>query len=145
MKKMSFTLIELIVVIAIIAILSAIIAPNAFKAIEKAKTSKCIRDLKSIQSAAMAYYSDTGLFPPNDDNYGLSPHPSGIDFLQNRADVLGWDGPYLEGWPVLPWSNVGSGLAGDYQWQGAWADFDGNGNDDECIELNFWTSNPPLV
>lgn len=144
MKK-TFTLIELIVVIAIIAILAAIVAPNAFRAIEKAKVSQCIRDLKSIQSAAMAYYADTGGFPPNDDNYGWPPHLSGIDFLQNRAGVGGWDGPYLEKWPALPWTNPTAGLAGDYQWQGAWADFDGNGVNDECIELNFWASNPPLV
>jgi len=88
---MGFTLIELIVVIAIIAILATIIAPNAFRAIEKAKVVKCIRDLKSMQSATMAYYSDTGRFPPNDDSYGWPPHLSGIDFLENRAGVPGWD------------------------------------------------------
>jgi len=138
-----FTLIELLVVIAIIAILAAIVAPNAFRAIEKAKVAKCVRDIKSIQSAAMAYYTDTGRFPPNDDTYTAGSavgHLSGIDFLQNQAGVAGWDGPYLEKWPAFPWTIAG--LVADYQWQGEWssgqrADCDGNGVNDEFIELNF--------
>ncbi|OQX54091.1 MAG: hypothetical protein B5M48_01665 [Candidatus Omnitrophica bacterium 4484_213] len=58
-----FTLIELIVVITIIGILAAIIAPNAFRAIEKAKIDACISDIKSIRTAAYAFYADTGVLP----------------------------------------------------------------------------------
>ncbi|MDD5668714.1 MAG: prepilin-type N-terminal cleavage/methylation domain-containing protein [Candidatus Omnitrophica bacterium] len=128
-----FTLIELIVVIAIIGVLAAIIAPNAFKVIEKAKIARVVSDLKAIKSAAMGYYSDTGRFPPNDDAYGAGLR--GVDFVRNYSGVAAWDGPYLEKWPQL--SLWAGSHGGSYQWQGAWADFSGDGVADECVELNF--------
>ena len=102
MRK-GFTLIELIVVIAIIAILAAIIAPNAFRAIEKAKASRIISEFKSIKTASMGFYADTGKWPvsieprpePASDNAWTvidQTHP----LLLNSNNWLGWDGPYLE-------------------------------------------------
>ncbi|MBU1113072.1 MAG: type II secretion system protein GspG [Candidatus Omnitrophica bacterium] len=150
-----FTLIELIVVIAIIAILAAIIAPNAFRAIEKAKITKCASDLRTIKSATQAYYADVGKFPPVDDHYCLpcpdgsvftdGPHQfAGIDFFENKADAVyggyqGWDGPYLERWPTVPWNPSGA-LYPNYQYQGPWADFDNNNVEDESIEIHFWAT-----
>jgi len=112
MKKLGFTLIELIVVIAIIAILAAIIAPNAFRAIEKAKISASIEDYRSIKTAAMAYYADTGTWPALD----TTPPAAGFVTTDGRA---GWDGPYLEKWPpqakwggVYHWCVVTSAASG---------------------------------
>ncbi|MDD5669107.1 MAG: prepilin-type N-terminal cleavage/methylation domain-containing protein [Candidatus Omnitrophica bacterium] len=116
MKKTvwGFTLIELIVVIAIIAVLAAIIAPNAFKAIEKSKLAKTTQDLKSIKTAVIALYSDTGRFPngcpafsvQNPEVYfntaraGLiSRPPVGVvegSCQWTQSDVDKWDGPYLD-------------------------------------------------
>ncbi|OPX29968.1 MAG: N-terminal methylation, partial [Candidatus Omnitrophica bacterium 4484_171] len=94
MKK-GFTLIELIVVIAIIAVLAAIVAPNAFKAIEKGKISATIGDYKSIKTAAMAYYADTGVWPADGTDKDTDPN----GFVKDDA-ASGWDGPYLEKWPA---------------------------------------------
>jgi prepilin-type N-terminal cleavage/methylation domain-containing protein len=120
-KKKSFTLIELIVVIAIIAVLAAIIAINAFKAIEKTKVSKLTADIKVLKTAALAYYSDVGMWPPdvfpsedpgfvNRDYYKTQPcrlNPPGID----EAIERGWNGPYLEKYPAFtPWG-------GHYDWE----------------------------
>ncbi|MCP4653714.1 MAG: prepilin-type N-terminal cleavage/methylation domain-containing protein [Candidatus Omnitrophica bacterium] len=99
MKK-GFTLIELIVVIAIIAILAAIIAPNAFKAIEKARVSGTSGDYRSIKTAAMSYYADTGGWPANANTAG---------FIGDDA-ASGWDGPYLEKWPTR------NAWGGTYSW-----------------------------
>jgi general secretion pathway protein G len=94
MKRKGFTLIELIVVIAIIAVLAAIVAPSAFRAIDKGKVSATIGDFKSIKTAAMAYYADTGQWPGNTTN--------GTGFINNNSGAApnGWDGPYLEKWPA---------------------------------------------
>ena len=145
MTKKAFTLIELIVVIAIIAVLAAIIAPNAFMAIEKAKISKVEADLKAIKTAALAYYVDTGQFPVDDDTYvhaGTPGRRRGIDFLENKAGISGWDGPYLEGWPQNPyWKSTAGAQEEGYQWEGSGPtgamDFDGDGRVDPCVEMGF--------
>jgi general secretion pathway protein G len=142
-----FTLVELLVVIAIIGILAAVIAPNAFRAVEKSKISRTVSDLKAIKGAAMAYYADTGVFPPNDDSYpgGAQGHGyRGTDFLTNRNGTPGWDGPYLEKWPEATyWAGTHGGT---YQWQGVYSyngiplDFNGDDMADPCAELNFGDS-----
>jgi len=101
MKK-SFTLIELIVVIAIIAILAAIIAPNAFKAIEKAKITKTVADFKTIRTAALSYVADTGAWPWNGAALPFEGMNNGTGFVSSDG-TFGWDGPYLEKWPVSQW------------------------------------------
>jgi len=91
-----FILIELIVVIGIIAILAAIVAPNAFKAIEKAKISRAISETRTIKTAALSYYSDTGTWSPR-----YRPTDPLNPFLTNPG-VSGWDGPYVEKWNTHP-------------------------------------------
>ncbi len=137
MKQLGFTLVELIVVIAIIAILSAVIAPNAYRAVEKAKITRVMADLKSIQTAALAYYSDTSLWPPDvcpDEDPGFMNRAAYLNsccpstawgapwtypLAQQAASInASWNGPYLEKRiPATPWG-------GSYDWEywpfGAW-------------------------
>lgn len=138
-----FTLVELLVVIAIIGVLAGIVAPSAYKAVDNAKVAKVVQDLRSIHAAALAYYVDTGQFPPDDDRYvGISGSRRGWDFLTNAANVTGWNGPYLDNWPLNPFwkSNAGASEEG-YQWEGTGPtgamDFDGDGKPDPCIEMGF--------
>ncbi len=150
MKQKGFTLIELLVVIAIIGILAAIIAPNAFKAVEKSKVAKVISDVNAIKTAALVYYSDTGVLPPDDDAYSSGSTGAHLaDFFENRAEVEGWDGPYLDNIGQNPFNKrpTDSSEFG-YQWEGTWRpgqpnyntspiDFDGDGVSDPCVEMGF--------
>ena len=57
MRK-KFTLIELLAVIAIIAILASILLPALNKARDRAKTTKCMGNLKQIGTAFVMYMED---------------------------------------------------------------------------------------
>jgi len=113
-----FTLIELIVVIAIIAVLAAIIAPNAFRAIEKAKVAKVESDLKTFKTATLAYYADTGQWPPDGAHWYTAEEIR--FFITGEGQPIGWDGPYLEKWPDPPWHcsfiYAGDPCTGSYDW-----------------------------
>ncbi|MEI6913599.1 MAG: DUF1559 domain-containing protein [Armatimonadota bacterium] len=57
-SRRGFTLIELLVVIAIIAILAAILFPVFAAAREKARSTKCLNNLKQISTAMLQYAGD---------------------------------------------------------------------------------------
>jgi len=127
--KRAFTLIELLVVIAIIAVLAAIVAPNAFRAIEKAKVTATVADVRSIRTGAMAFYADTGTWPADctaSPCTALLTVPDMLDASKNNVvPVPGWDGPYVEKWPLrAKWGGVylfrngnnGTDTVGGFTW-----------------------------
>ncbi len=71
MKKRNFTLIELLVVTAIIVILAGMLLPALNKAREKARSTTCINQLKTLGTGLALYNADSRDFLP----VGLSYSP----------------------------------------------------------------------
>lgn len=63
-QRQAFTLVELLVVIAIIAVLAAMLFPAFAKARAKARSTRCVANLKQIGAATLMYVDDyDGLLP----------------------------------------------------------------------------------
>ncbi|MBU0533886.1 MAG: prepilin-type N-terminal cleavage/methylation domain-containing protein [Candidatus Omnitrophica bacterium] len=94
--KAGFTLLEVLTVVAIIGLLAAMIFPNLGKVRIRARKSKAILELKTIQLALMDYYVEYSGFPTNLDTL---PHDNpaisnGLQKLQVREylDIVPSDG-----------------------------------------------------
>ena len=68
-----FTLIELLVVIAIIGILSTLAVVSLGNARVRARDSKRLSDVRSLQSALEIYYTDQGSYPVTDASAACVP------------------------------------------------------------------------
>lgn len=75
-KTWAFTLIELLIVVAIIGILAAIAVPNFLNAQIRAKISRTVSDMKTLETALEMYRVDKGRYPPY-----LGQHPNVLRWI----------------------------------------------------------------
>ncbi len=87
----AFTLIELLIVVAIIGILAAIAVPNFMNAQIRAKISRCVSDMKSLESALEMYRMDNSAYPtcnqPRVPGTYDSWHPNEVRFYRMTTPI----------------------------------------------------------
>lgn len=98
MEDRGFTLVELMVVIAIVGLLASALTPQVSNLIDRGKTAKIVSAVKSLETAELAHYSDTGFFATEWDYYE-SP-TAGYHALSMSQSYAGWMGPYIP----KPWN-----------------------------------------
>lgn len=86
MKK-GFTLIELLIVVAIIAILAAIAVPNFLEAQVRAKVSRALADMRSVNTAFETYRIDHNNIPPHG-TYHRTANGQGLIVVSQYRYVL---------------------------------------------------------
>jgi len=140
MRKNGFTLIELLIVVAIIGILAAIAVPNFLNAQTRAKISRAISDMKTLETGLEMYRMDSNTYPPCSmarvTGSGDSFHPNEIRFYRMTTPVA-----YISSVPHDPFAT--SGKADFAQW--GWAydyvnNFNGSHNSGwgHVWRLNSW-------
>lgn len=80
-----FTLIELLVVVAIIAILASLLLPALASGKEKAKSSRCISNIRQLALAAQFYCDENGSALPWSERYWTAPSNQSFNFTDTTA------------------------------------------------------------
>ena len=75
-----FTLIELLVVVAIIAILASLLLPALAAGKEKAKTTRCLSNIRQLALAAQFYCDENGYALPWSERYWTAPSNQSFNF-----------------------------------------------------------------
>ena len=92
MRRLTFTLVEMLVVIAVIAVLTSMLLPALGKAREYARKSACSGNLKQIGLACMMYVNDYGDRLPPVRELGAMPWPGAYCWPVKLRDYIGKSG-----------------------------------------------------
>lgn len=101
--RAGFTLIELMVVLVILGLLATFVGPKVMSAPDKARVTKAISTIKSLESALKTYKLDNGVYPTTEQGLAALVVQPEIDPIPSNWQV----GGYLdaEEVPKDPWGN----------------------------------------
>jgi len=89
MKRVGFTLIELVVVIAIVALIMTILVPSLQNSRQQANAAMCGSNIKQLVLGLVAYETENESFPYSFDNTPMGPPPGGYPG-GSAYDRRGW-------------------------------------------------------
>lgn len=119
-RKGGFTLVELLIVIMIIAILAGMMLLATGSATDSADATKIINDIRSIKSAALLNYVDTGVWPTAATNFStyvnetLSPYMDrSIDTYYSSGSIESNDSGRI--YMLFDITNIDKGVKGKLQ------------------------------
>jgi len=97
-----FSLVELLVVLAILAVIVSFAVPAFYQLLERAKTSGCISELRTLEKDIIAFAAENRVYPNSLADLGLGPvsDPWGNAY-QYRNHANG-DPPRLDMLGILP-------------------------------------------
>ena len=120
-KQQGFTLIELMIVVAIIGILAAIAIPAYQDYTIRAQVSEGLNLAAGAKAAITEYFQDSGGFPGNNANAGISAantivgnYVSGVTVGANGVITVAYNGPRVNSTiagdtlQLIPGTNTGS-------------------------------------
>ncbi|HZT80373.1 MAG TPA: type II secretion system protein GspG [Gemmataceae bacterium] len=92
-RRAAFTLMEVLVVMAILVILASVGGVAVFKYLEVSKEKAAKLQIKTIENAVEAYYTDTGDYPQSLQAL-LQPDENGRTYLEQKDLTDPWGKPY---------------------------------------------------
>jgi general secretion pathway protein G len=134
-RRLGFTLLELLVVIVIIGLLASLVAPRYFDQVSKTNTKIAKAQIASLEQALDQYRLDVGSYPSTE---------QGLAALNTRPQNLArWAGPYLKkAVPPDPWGAPyiykSPGDHGDYDLSSLGSDGQAGGTG-EAADVDSWS------
>lgn len=112
-KRVAFTLVEMLVVIAVIMTLAMILTPALSRAKESGRTARCASNLRQLYMAAMNSAIDGGSLPSAASSWSSNTSPAGATRYIHNPGWVAW-------YNVVPNTPLLSMVpAGIYDWKGA--------------------------